>query len=337
LTALSPEGSPKFLLVRLSSFGDIVLAEPVARVLKERFPGCRLIFATREDYRALPALYTSVDEVVGVGPGDARRERGYGGRAYDLAVDLQGNQRSARLIRRLGIGRVLRYRRPRLGRFFTVYLPWIWRGQQPPTLETYFRTLRPIGIRYGGETPHISPAPSDIEKAAIEVGKGPCVGVCPGSSSPHKSWGDQRFADLAGILARDFKVLVVGSEHDAAAVRIVRDRTAGLNVAAYVGREIGRIAAWLALCRVTVTNDSGLMHLAGAVGSRPVAIFGPTSPLLGFAPAAEGSVVLSLGLKCSPCSYHGNRPCRLDRRYCMEGIAPERVASVVAGMMEAEA
>jgi ADP-heptose:LPS heptosyltransferase len=128
--------------------------------------------------------------------------------------------------------------------------------------------------------------------------------------------------------------VLVGSEEDRPVIERIRHSLQGDRARAYAGRDIGIIAGLLAACSVTVTNDSGLMHLAGAVGSRPVAIFGPTSPLLGFAPAADGAVVLSLGLECSPCSYHGNKPCRLDRRYCMEGITPERVASVVDGLME---
>jgi ADP-heptose:LPS heptosyltransferase len=327
--------SPWLLLIRLSSFGDIVLAEPVARALKGRFPGSRLVFATREEYAALPALFSAVDDIaVCAGrEADCGPEGRAGTRAYDLVVDLQANRHSGRIIRQLGPERVLRYRRPRFARFFTVYLPWMWKGPQPETLETYFRTLRPIGVRYCGDTPSIQPGRRDLEQARADVGEGPFVGICPGSSSPHKSWGERRFTDLVKVLARDKRILLIGSEKDRAAVEAIVEQTAGLDVGVYIGADIGRIAALLALCGVTVSNDSGLMHLAGAVGSKPVAIFGPTSPLLGFAPAAEGSVVVSLGLKCSPCSYHGNRPCRRDRPYCMEGITPDHVASIVTRMM----
>lgn len=333
--AFSPDRSLDLLLIRLSSFGDIVLAEPVARALKERYPGSRVMFATRREYAGLPALFPSVDAVltyVKAGPESTLDGADRAG-AYDVVIDLQANRHSRRVTCGLRAGRILRYKRPRLGRFFTVYLPWIWKGSQPHTIKSYFRTIRPLGIAYSGEIPRVAPDTRVSGQARAQLGDGPFVGICPGSSSEYKSWGTSRFTELAGILAERHKVMVVGSEQDRPAVDAVLGKAGGCDIGVYVGEDIGQIAAFLSLCGVTVTNDSGLMHLAGAVGSRPVAIFGPTSPLLGFAPAAEGSVVLTLGLSCSPCSFHGNKPCRLDRRYCMEGITPEHVASVVNRMM----
>jgi heptosyltransferase-2 len=280
-------------------------------------------------------LFSSVDAIsVYPAPDNASGAAGTGpDQPCDIALDLQGNRHSRAIVRRLGAAKALSYRRPRFARFFTVYLPWIWKGAQPHTVESYFRTLRPLGITYSGENPSVVADVEVVNSIRAEIGDGPFVGICPGSSSPHKSWGEDRFAELAAILAREVRVLLIGSEEDRSAVNAILEKASGNRVDFHIGKDIGRIAGCLTLCGVTVTNDSGLMHLAGAVGSRPVAIFGPTSPLLGFAPAFEGSVVLSLGLDCSPCSYHGNKPCRLDRRYCMEGITPEHVSSVVRGMM----
>ena len=322
------------LVIRLSSFGDIVLAEPVARALKHAFPGSHLSFAVSREYRGLAALFRSVDEVLAYSRGGPQPEFSARGRAYDTVIDLQANRRSRRMLAGLKAGRVIRYRRPRLGRFFTVYFPRLWKGAQPHTIQTYFRTLEPLGITYSGEVPTLVPGGQALSKGRSLVGDGPVIAICPGSSSEHKSWGDERFSKLACLLARDYKLMMVGSDRDGPAIQRILRGASGCDINAYVGTDVEVIAALLALCKVTVTNDSGLMHLAGAVGSRPVAIFGPTSPLLGFAPVAEGAVVLSLGLPCSPCSYHGNRPCRKDRRYCMEGITPEHVASVVAGVMQ---
>jgi heptosyltransferase-2 len=128
-------------------------------------------------------------------------------------------------------------------------------------------------------------------------------------------------------------VAVIGAEQDREQVEGAALQRAGAGPAAYVGNDIGLIAGLLSLCPVTVTNDSGLMHLAAAVGSRVAAIFGPTSPALGFAPTAEGTRVISLGLDCSPCSYHGNVACRLGTRECFEDIDASSVADVVEEML----
>jgi heptosyltransferase-2 len=322
------------LVIRLSSFGDVVLAEPVTRVLKTRYAGSQVTFAVCREYAGLPVLFSSVDKVLAYSKQGPESCPDFAGRAYDIVIDLQANRHSRRIISGLRPSRILRYKRPRLGRFFTVYLPRLWKGPQPHTISTYFRTMEPLGIRYSDEVPKVTPDPRMVAEARALVGQGPVVGICPGSSSEHKSWGDERFARLVSLVTGKHKALLVGSGQDRPAIERVLRSIPGCEAKVFVGENVGMIAALLALCRITVTNDSGLMHLAGAVGSRPVAIFGPTSPLLGFAPVAEGAVVLSLELGCSPCSFHGNKPCRLDRRYCMEGITPEHVASVVAGIME---
>lgn len=330
----APDRSLNLLVIRFSSFGDIVLAEPVTQALKTRYPGSHLSFAVCREYAGLPALFPSVDKVLTYSKQDPKSGLCPCGGTYDIVIDLQANRHSRRITGNLKVDRILRYKRPRLGRFFTVYLPGLWKGPQPHTIKTYFRTLEPLGIPYSGDVPKVVPDRQTLTKARAHVGDGRMVGICPGSSSEHKSWGDERFTRLVGLLAGEHKILVVGSAQDGPAIERILSNVSGCDIKVYVGPDIGMIAGLLSLCRVTVTNDSGLMHLAGAVGSRPVAIFGPTSPLLGFTPAAEGAVALSLGLACSPCSFHGNKPCRLDRRYCMEGITPEHVASVVAGIME---
>jgi ADP-heptose:LPS heptosyltransferase len=75
------------------------------------------------------------------------------------------------------------------------------------------------------------------------------------------------------------------------------------------------------------------MHLAGAVGSRVIAIFGPTSPDLGFGPLGPGAVVVTRNAACSPCSYHGNRSCRYGRPFCLDDIKAAEVFAVVQSVL----
>jgi heptosyltransferase II len=74
-----------------------------------------------------------------------------------------------------------------------------------------------------------------------------------------------------------------------------------------------------------VTNDSGPMHIAGALGRPFAAIFGPTHPDLGFVPGYPNGAILHSGLPCSPCSVHGQTPCRMKERKCMEAISADMV------------
>jgi heptosyltransferase-2 len=315
----------------------VVLAEPAARAIKTAFPACHVWFVTRPEYGGLPELYGSVDSVAPCGGEqdyvELRRVATETG--IDLVVDLQGNLRSRMIIRSLRATRTVRYRRQLVRRFLMVHVPRFWRGRLKHTLDLYAEALRPIGVDAAGLVPSIEPPSDKVAGASDRLGPGPMVAVCPGGSSPHKRWDEAGFAEVSsGLLSRGIKVVLVGSEIDREVVESVQDRVADRGLSLLVGDDIAMTAAALSLCGITVSNDSGLMHLAGAVGSDVVAVFGPTSPLLGFGPVARRSRVVSLNLACSPCSYHGNRPCRLSRRACLEDIDPDEVAAAVEDLMK---
>jgi len=337
---VSPEpagASPDFLVIRLSSFGDVVLTEPVTRTLKEHYPGCRVTFVTNQDYAAIPSLFPSVDQVVPYfrqGSNQALDDLS-GGTRFELVLDLQSNVRSRRITRRLRAGKILRHRRQRFLRFLRVHMPMLWKGNLKSAVETYFDVISPLGIEPIDLTPRMEGPLASVEEAEGLLSGGPFVAVCPGGSSDHKRWSAGRFAELVSILrSRDYPVVVIGSELDRAVVEAVVQAGDDAPLRTFVGNDIRLIAGLLSLCPVTVTNDSGLMHLAAAVGSRVGAVFGSTSPALGFAPTAGGCRVISLDLDCSPCSYHGTVPCRLGTRQCFEGISAAMVAGIVESMIQ---
>ena len=94
--------------------------------------------------------------------------------------------------------------------------------------------------------------------------------------------------------------------------------------------------AAIARMRCLVTNDSGPMHIAGALGVPFVAVFGPTHPDLGFVPGYPSGHILHSGAFCSPCSVHGARPCRMKRRFCMDDITWEMVIRELDSFPEPE-
>ena len=325
-----PGKEARFLILRLSSFGDIVLAEPVARRLKETYPACHLSFGTFDEYGGIPSLFPCVDSVVGysrdlmaIEPNDSQEVR------FDAVIDLQSNLKSRRIIRGLRARRVLRYRRQHIRRFLAVYLPQVWKGKLKHTSELYFDAIRRLGAGPSDSFPRLRVPGEIVEDSAARFGGGPFIGICPGASSRFKMWGVDRFRELIKLLRdQGHGMLVIGSNQDRAMVESTMTGITG-GASAYVGSDIARLAGLLSLCQLTVGNDSGLLHLAAAVGSRVISMFGPTSPILGFAPLAPGNVAVTRGLACSPCSYHGNRPCRYERMLCMEDIEPSEVASIV--------
>ncbi|MDR1684951.1 MAG: glycosyltransferase family 9 protein [Desulfovibrio sp.] len=88
------------------------------------------------------------------------------------------------------------------------------------------------------------------------------------------------------------------------------------------------LCALLSLCRALVCSDSGPMHLASAVGTPIIALFGPTTREWGFYPAGERDIVLEKDLPCRPCSLHGESACPYDCR-CLTSISPEEILAAV--------
>jgi heptosyltransferase-2 len=146
------------------------------------------------------------------------------------------------------------------------------------------------------------------------------VAMAPGSRWPAKRWAQERFLELAESLSsRGIHVVLVGDAHDATWSRPIA-RALGEHCTDTSGEcSIIETAAWIERCRAFVGNDSGLMHLAEAVGVPVVGIFGPTVRPFGYFPALEASRAVERGdVSCRPCSRNGARPCLRDRQVCLD-------------------
>ena len=127
---------------------------------------------------------------------------------------------------------------------------------------------------------------------------------------------------------RDVEALepvIAGDASDREAAEAVRALVPGGALLLAGGTGLMELAALLKIARVVIANDSGPAHLAAAVGSPVVALFGPTHEAFGFAPRGEWVRVISHPLPCRPCTVHGGLRCPGRRRACLDDIAPEEV------------
>jgi heptosyltransferase-2 len=152
------------------------------------------------------------------------------------------------------------------------------------------------------------------------------VAMAPGSVWGTKRW--PGFADLARLLPGP--IVVVGGPDESALARAIVD-AAPDRVASAAGEVSLRVsAALIERAGVLVTNDSAPLHLASAVDTPTVAIFGPTVPAFGFGPrASKSAIVERTDLPCRPCSSHGPAKCPLGHHRCMREIPAETVRDVV--------
>jgi ADP-heptose:LPS heptosyltransferase len=195
-------------------------------------------------------------------------------------------------------------------------------------VDRYLSALAPLGITAFPEEVRF-PVTREAECEALSFLIGnridglPLVAVVPGARQETKRWPVAHYRSVAHMArAEGYGVIVAGGPGEE---RLMRDVCSGLGegvVAWDPAFPLDRLAAVLKHCRVVVSNDNGLMHLAAAVGTPVVALFGPTVPAFGFFPLGEGHRVLERDLPCRPCSLHGRKPCKINGRPCLGAITP---------------
>jgi heptosyltransferase-2 len=182
--------------------------------------------------------------------------------------------------------------------------------------------------------------PSDEDRARVDsllrrsgTGWEPFVALAPGSAWGTKRW--PYYAELAKRLAPDFRIAVVGSGADAeAATQIMEALPADSVINAAGTLPLLASAELIGRAQAIVTNDSAPQHLASAMGTPTLSIFGPTVPEFGFGPLAERHAVAGHdGLSCRPCDRHGPQRCPLRHWRCMRELAPEYISSLLTEVL----
>ena len=323
------------LVVGPSWVGDMVLAQSLFLSLRSRDPAIAIDVVAPDWSRPIVSRMPEVREAIGLPIGHGRLGlltrwrvgRALARRGYARAIVLPQSLKSAlvpffaRVPRRTGFLGEQRYALindvrpldPSFGR---------------PMVLRYLALGLPPGSSEPRETPHpalrVDPRNRDALVAGLGLDLARPLAICvPGAEyGPAKAWPAESFADLGRRLAGSgFAVWILGSGTDQPlGERIVA--AAGPAARNLCGRtSLADATDLLSLANVVVSNDSGLMHVAAAVGRPVVAIFGSSSPVY-TPPLAVRSEVLYLGLECSPCF---ERRCPLGHYGCLRGIPVEAV------------
>jgi heptosyltransferase-2 len=156
----------------------------------------------------------------------------------------------------------------------------------------------------------------------------PVAALCPGAEfGPSKRWPPRHFAALAKKLAaRGRAVWLLGSPNDRELGEQIARLSEGAAVTLCGKTDLASAIDLLSIAEIVVTNDSGLMHLAAAVGRPVVALYGSSSPEH-TPPLTERARIVRTGIECSPCFQ---RECPLGHHKCMEELEPERVLAEIA-------
>lgn len=210
----------------------------------------------------------------------------------------------------------------------------------------YVALLQPLGIaHYERETPHLYPSEKDEKVVDGLLPDGfsdtVLVAIAPGSVWATKRWPADYFAKLIQRISLSFSsqnvsFLLIGSSEDSDTCRVVFSEVKNAHVMDCSGKLTPlQSAEALRRCRLLVTNDTAPMHIAAAVGTPCVAIFGPTIPAFGFTPLGENHVIVEQqSLWCRPCTPHGGHRCPLGTHECMRGLSVDKVYSAVMELLK---
>lgn len=317
--------SEKILVIRFSSMGDIILSMPVVEAIKQAKPGVVVDFLTRKQYASLIDQFTEVDRTYSYDDNMRSLLRELKRQKYSTVIDLQKNPRSIIFAAGINPKKVVSYPKRRLQRELLIRQHKI-RLNIGHTVDAYLLALMRLKIKPTGRRPRFVLMP-EISKFGEDFisntgFSSKIIGLCPGSKHKEKKW--HRYQELANVIISegDKGVVVFNGPDDDF------DPNLGISsdkLVAACKLRLDRLAGVMSRCDVVVTNDSGLMHLAVALSVPVVAIFGPTHPSLGFSPLGESDRVICDNVACSPCSLHGEKPCRMQHKYCFEDITPKRV------------
>ncbi len=213
-------------------------------------------------------------------------------------------------------------------------------------LNTY-KTIVPVAERYiasaGLQPDNLPPAiaiPEDITtwaEQAVPLREAPLIALCPGAKHFTKQYPLHHLSKVCELILdrTGAEIVVLGGKEEQTAAETLR-QIAPERIHSFCGTlRLLESAAVLARCSAAVSNDSGLMHMATAVGVPVAALFGSTVREFGFFPYNANSVVLETeGLSCRPCTHIGRTSCPHTHFRCMESIEPQRVADALFMLLE---
>lgn len=336
-----PEASPARLVVRMPNWlGDAVMALPALAAVRGAFPDSWLALA------ALPSIAPILEEDTGARPQQvlgveksneaAKLREGH----FDAALLLTNSFRTAWTARRSGIAARWGYSASGRGPLLTRRIA---RPRRPlHQFEYYLELVRGLGIDAPAVPPRIAVTLATRHRARrlfeqAGLGEGEVlVGFAPGAAYGHaKRWPPDRVAQVVTRLVREqnARCVLVGTAGDREAGREIESSLPpDVRAVNLIGRtDLRLLAGVLEACRAFVSNDSGAMHLAAAVGVPVTAIFGPTNERA-TAPVGDHDVILHQ-VFCRPCML---RECPIDHR-CMKRIGADEVYTAVARRLERSA
>jgi len=332
--------SLKILVIKISSLGDIILAVPSLRSLREKFKDAHISVLVDLHYKDILQNCPYLDEILSYNlkgaPIFSRKfrniYRGLMREKFDIVVDLQNNTKSHLLGFLSMAPKRYGYRNKKLGILLNYGIRDV--GKELDPINHQQRILNMLGIDILDRNLTLWPKKEDLEyvenllkgewlaEDQVLIG----MNITASSKWQTKRWPIKNFAKLADELTKRYnaRIVITGSDEDKEEAEKLNRLTKAKPIIASGKTTFMQLVALIARSEVFITGDSAPMHIAAAMKTPFVALFGPTSPKRHFPPAQKCTVIYKK-LKCSPCY----KP-KCNTRTCMKKISEDEVLSAVS-------
>ncbi len=324
----------KFLILRFSSIGDIVLTTPVMRCLKKKFPDAEIHYATKKQFSSIVqhnpyiskvhlldgSLMKLVDEL--------KREK------FDYIIDLHHNQRTLSIKFLLGV-KSFSFNKLNYEKWWMVNFKI---NKLPPVhiVDRYLETCRTLAVENdGGGLDYFLPPQDEVDLSTLPdtFSKG-YIGWAIGAKQNTKKFPVEKI--IKAIEQLNVPVVLMGGKEDKeAAEQIIAAIATGKAIFNACGKySLNQSASLVRQAKLIVTNDTGLMHVAAAFKKPVISIWGNTIPEFGMAPyygkhPIPNSKFQISNLNCRPCSKLGYNTCPKKHFSCMRMIDELEIARVI--------
>lgn len=327
-----PASYRRILIIKLRYIGDVVLATPVLRALREQFQDAHLSMAVNPGTEDVIKWNADLNEVLVVARegliAEFRFLREIRRRRFDCVIDLTDGDRAAILTWlsgapvRIGFNNERRWR----GLLYTTIVPMML--DKTHMVEYHLEAVRALGYEPKVSLPVLHVSAEDDRTAnrllaELGVSAGAkLVMIHPGARYSFKKWPADRFAAVADRLTKaEYQVLLAGDVRDQPMVQAILAMTKPPPVSVVGRTTVLELAAVMKRCSLVIAHDSGPSHVAAAVGTTVLALYGKTNPAI-WGPRGRRVIVLHKGVDCSGCDHP---VCIRGEDSCMKQISVEDV------------
>ena len=337
----------RILITRTDRLGDVVLSTPVIKCMRKLFPEAHLAFMVRPESKDVVANNPHLDEVITYDKYGSQKSflntvkfaLNLRKKRFDTGIALHPTNRAHIIMFLAGIPMRIGYNR-KMSFLLTREISHLKQEGERHEAEYNFDLLDKAGFNIEGASRKPYIMTSDAEKKIIdsmqksEDIKDGFIVIHPGASCPSKRWPAERFARVGDILSEKYnaKVLLVGGNETEKYSSLVTSKMKHKPVDLTGGLLVGELAELLSRCKVFISNDSGPVHVAVAMKTHTVAIFGRKDPGLSpkrWGPLGEEDVVLHKDVGCIVCLAHN---CNKDFE-CLKAISVEEVVEAAESLI----